>query len=122
MTVVVPTVTNLGITFDGVQGISVTWVGLTGSDTGEPVQVTGLNDRCAQVFGTFGSGALSIQGSNDQVNFATINNTFAQPLRYTASAILNCTESPRWIRPAMTTASAAASLTVVLICTRPANG
>jgi hypothetical protein len=88
---------------------NITWASVTGSDTGAPREYAKFNDKTVQVFGTFGD-TLTIQGSNDGTNWATLSDSTGVPLEFTAAGIKLIAECPRYIRP-----SAGASITSVTV-------
>ena len=67
------------------------------------------HDKTVKVFGTFGD-TLTIQGSNDGTNWATLSDSTGVPLEFTAAGIKLIAECPRYIRP-----SAGASITSVTV-------
>ena len=77
---------------------SVLWETLTASDVGEAKEYTYFNDRTVQVTGTFG-GTVSIEGSNDGVNYTTLTDAAGSALEFTAAGLKLITEAPRYIRP-----------------------
>lgn len=88
---------------------NITWASVTGGDTGEPREYAKFNDKTVQVFGTFGD-TLTIQGSNDGTNWATLSDSTGVALEFTAAGIKLIAECPRYIRP-----SAGGSLTSVTV-------
>ncbi|MEY4375866.1 MAG: hypothetical protein RJB26_416 [Pseudomonadota bacterium] len=102
---------------DGVQ--LVTWTGLLNGDDGAPVELPTHSDRSVQVVGTFGAGgSLSIEGSNDGTNYATLNTPASVALAITAAGIKAVLELPRYIRPRVTAGDGTTSLTAVLLVRR----
>lgn len=77
---------------------TVTWTPVTGSDTATPYEYGKFADKTIQVFGTFGD-TLTIQGSNDGTNWATISDSLGVELTFTAVGIKLIAENPRFIRP-----------------------
>lgn len=102
---------------DGVQ--LVTWTGLLNGDDGAPIELPTHSDRSVQVVGTFGAGgSLSVEGSNDGTNYATLNTPASVALAITAAGIKAVLELPRYIRPRVTAGDGTTSLTAVLLVRR----
>lgn len=98
----------------------VTWTGLkfTTADSGDPVQWVDCADRCVQVLGTFGvGGSLTIEGSNNGVDFLALSDPQGNPLTFTSSRIEQVLELPRYVRPRVTAGDATTNLDV-LLCMR----
>lgn len=88
---------------------------LTDADaTGERLNSPGNPDRCVQVAGTFNGGSLTIQGSNDDTNWATLHDATGADLVFTAAGLRSVMEGPLFIRPVLSGASAGASVTVAM--------
>jgi hypothetical protein len=77
---------------------TVIWETLTATDVGEAREYEDFNDRTIHVLGTFG-GTVSIQGSNDGVNYLTLTDNSGLPLEFTADGMKLIAEAPRFIRP-----------------------
>ena len=88
---------------------TITWAAVTGSDVGDAYEYSKFADKTVQVLGTFGD-TLTIQGSNDGTNWATLSDSSGVELTFTAADIKLIAESPRYIRP-----SAGASITSVTV-------
>jgi hypothetical protein len=89
-------------------------------DVGIPVSATdniaGHADRSVQIGGTFGSGGtVAIEGSNDAVNFSTLNDPSSTPLVLTAPVIKGILEAVRQIRPHIVGGDGTTSMTVSLM-------
>lgn len=74
------------------------WEGLLNTDTGDVYEFTHFADRTVQVTGTF-DGAVTIQGSNDGTNYATLNDVFGIPLSFTAAGLRAIAECPKYVKP-----------------------
>lgn len=86
---------------------------LTDADgTGETLNSPGNPDRCIQVAGTFNGGSVTLQGSNDGANWATLHDATGADLVLTAAAIRSVMEGPLFIRPVLSGATAGASVAV----------
>lgn len=97
-----------------------TWSGLTFTtlDTGAPVQWVDYADRCVQVAGTFGvGGSMTLEGSNDGVNFVALADPQGNALTFTAGKIEQILEGPRYVRPRVTAGDGTTNLTAT-ICMR----
>lgn len=89
----------------------ITWTGLLNGDSGEPLEMPGSADRSVQINGTFGSGGtVLIEGSNDGVNYYTLNDPSSAALSYTAAKIESVLEITRYIRPRVSAGDGATSL------------
>lgn len=96
-----------------------TWETLTESDTADAVELPGSPDRSIQVLGDFGTGGmLTVQGSNDGVTWATLNDPQGTALVIGAAGIYAIQELTRYIRPAVT-AGTSVDLDVVMLLRRP---
>lgn len=96
----------------------VTWTGLLNGDFGAPVQWVDYADRCVQVTGTFGTGgSVTLQGSNDGTNWATMADPQGNALTFTATKLEQALELPVYVRPAVTAGDGTTNLTVT-ICMR----
>lgn len=75
-------------------------------------------DRTVQVFGTFDSGTVTIQGSNEDppVNWSTLHDAGGADLTMTANEMQVVIENPLFIRPILTGAGATGDTTVILVC------
>ncbi|HET6497411.1 MAG TPA: hypothetical protein VM285_02985 [Polyangia bacterium] len=100
---------------------TVLWSGLTNatSDTGEPFPMASAADRSVQVKGTFGAGGTAvIEGSNDGITYATLNDPALAPLSFNAAGLRQVTELPLWIRPRITAGDGTTDLEVILLVRR----
>jgi hypothetical protein len=81
----------------------VKWAALGGSDVGSAVGMADYQDRTVQVLGTFGSGTVVIQGSNDDgTTWATLTDPLGNALSFTSAGMKQITELPQYIRPSVT--------------------
>lgn len=97
----------------------VTWTGLANGDDGAPVEWVDFADRCVQVTGTFGSGgSVTIQGSNDGTNWATMADPQGNALTVTSAKLEQVLELPRYVRPIVTAGDGTTSLAVTLCMRR----
>lgn len=115
MATVNPAVTKFG--GDG-SVMQVVWADLTNTDAdGAAVEWCQWADRCVQVTGTFGGATLTIQGSNDGTNWATLNNAQGTAATFTAAGLKQIVELPRYVRPLLSGGSGS-TLAVSLIMRR----
>lgn len=109
---------NVNGTNDFAAGWVLSWGSVTGmanGDTGAPVSLPGHADRTMQVTGTFGSGgSVTLQGSNDGVNYYALNNPSGTAIAVTSAGIVACIEPVVWIRPAVTAGDGTTSLAVTV--------
>jgi hypothetical protein len=112
-------------TGDGYSGsILYTWVLTTANPTGAAVgpEIAQHTDLCWQATGTWGGATAAIQGSNTDVdaNYGAVTNASGgAAITYTADgAPKQQIEKPAFVRPKLTTAGTAASVTVTLFARR----
>ena len=90
-----------------------TWANLANGDSGLPVQGPGWADRTFQLTGTFGSGGTCvIEGSNDGVNYAVLDDPFGNPMSFTTAVLKQLIEIPLWVRPRVSVGDGTTSLTI----------
>jgi len=90
----------------------VTWE-LADADTGTAFPIPYAADLTVQVSGAFGSATAVLQGSNDGINWATLNAWIGTNTSFTAAGIRKVTENPGYIR-AVTTGGISSSIKVVV--------
>jgi hypothetical protein len=102
MAVIAPTYLNkAGVTPKDAQVI--TWTSIDSADTCTAVEVPVYADMSVQyVCGTWGSGVLTIEGSNDGTNFETLNDAFGAAISKTANGISQILENTLEIKPVIT--------------------
>ena len=97
----------------------VTWPAMAVGDIGQPVTLVGYSDRSVQVAGTFGAaGSVTLQGSNDGVNYAPLSNPQGTVLTATAAKIQAVSELTRNFRPTVTAGDGTTSLTITALFRR----
>ena len=80
-------------------------------------------DKCVQVTGTFGAGTFVWQGSNDGVNWGTLNAAGSgTAISLTSAGVRQVIENPLFMRPAVTGADGTTALTVTLVAKRATLG
>ena len=84
----------------GAAGAVFLWETVTGDDTGEPLQLNGMAGLavCVQMTGTFGA-AVTMQGSVDGTNWATLKTVDGSDAELTAAGLLEIATGARYIRP-----------------------
>jgi uncharacterized membrane protein len=99
----------------GAQSVAtVTW-NLGGADTGIEVALTDFSDRSIQVSGNMGGATVTIQGSNDGVNWETLRDPLGNGLGFTASGLKQVLEMTMFIRP-QSAGGAGSAINVVMAC------
>lgn len=95
-----------------------TWTPLATGDTGDPVRHLSADRRCVQVYGTFNSATVTLQGSNDPdadtATWATLRDHAGSNIALTSAGIRQLAEMPLWIRPSVASGTAT-DLTVILV-------
>lgn len=91
--------------------LQVSWALITEADTGAPALIAQWPHKTVQVYGDFTtSGAITIEGSADNSNWATLNDDLPTPvaLVITTTAPRNIRENTLYIRPRATAGTAVA--------------
>lgn len=98
------------------------WTGLLNGDTGKPVAVAALPEKCMEVAGTFGTGgSVQAQGSlkvdlPGDADFVALNDPQGGAVALTTTnKIEQVLETPYWCRPKVTAGDVNTSLTVRLL-------
>ncbi len=94
-----------------------TWSPLTSANLdGQPMSIPGASDMTVQVFGTFDSGTITIQGSNQAIptTWATLHDVSGTPLTFTSAGIEAIAENPLHIRPLLSGAGSD-SLSILIL-------
>jgi len=94
-----------------------TWAGLATGDDGASIRYGGAADRTVQIVGTFGGATVTMQGSLDGTNWASLTDVQGNAIAVTAAALESITELVRYIRPVVTGGSGV-SVTVMLLMRR----
>lgn len=92
------------------------WLLTDADTTGNASSTPGASDKTVHVFGTFNSGAVTIQGSNQEVPevWTTMHDHAGADLTFTLAGIRTIAENPIWIRPIVASATAGAAIQVIL--------
>ncbi len=82
----------------------VTWPDLDAGESGQAAGVTRWQEKTIQITGSLGTTTITIQGSNDGTNWATLNSKgmdadSAIPLSGLGVGIYSILENPAFIRP-----------------------
>lgn len=102
----------------------ISWLLLDGDDVGSVVETSSWQDRCVHVFGTFDSGTIVLQGSNDPLaatapndvgtSWVTLRDPAGNNLSFTAAGLKQILELPRYIRPSVSGGGGSCSLSCVI--------
>lgn len=95
-----------------------TWTLLANGDTGEVLDQLDYTDACIQFGGTFASGTIVWEGSNDGVTFFTLNDAQSSAISKSAASIEQVAEVPRYVRPRVSAGTGSTSLTATLYARR----
>lgn len=91
------------------------WTLTTADPTGSGVQWVEWSDRTFVATGTFGSGTVTLQGSNDGTNWVTLSDAAGgTDATATADKAMTVVELTRYVRPNLT-GSTAATVAVTLV-------
>jgi hypothetical protein len=97
----------------------VRWNGLANGDDGVAVPFGYSPERTIQVFGTFGGGTLSLEGSlepSSPANWVVLTDPQGNPIALTSDSIETVMENTMWVRPVL--AGGAAGSVSVLVMSR----
>lgn len=118
MATVTPTVSRDLGERDG-SAVSYSFALTTADVDGAPIEWTEWADRTWTATGTWGGATLSLEGSNDGTVWLTLNNAAGgTAATATADKCMAVLETPRYVRPKLTTAGAGAAVTVILVARR----
>lgn len=99
------------------QSVTAVWASMGNADTGTAVDYNHFLDRSIQVTGTFGGATVTVQGSNDGTNFATLSDYQGNLLTLTAAGLKPIAEGVRYIR-VITSGGSGTVVTVTLFAER----
>lgn len=92
-----------------------TWTPLLNGDVGDAFELSDFADKSVQVDGTFGvGGSVTLQGSNDLVNWYALSDPQGVALTFTAAGLKAVGPATRYVRPNVTAGDGTTSLTVTL--------
>jgi len=107
----------MATTFNGSQlerGIqSLVWT-LGNADNGQSIPAVRLADKTVQIAGTFGGATITLQGSNDDTNWETLNDADGVAIAKTASFLGLIRENPKSIR-AISSGGTGTAVTVTVV-------
>lgn len=109
-----PTATQFGNN----AGVSITWSGLLQGDNGDLADYSSFINKTFHAFGNFGGSAatVTIQGSNDGVNWAQLSDVVGNALSLTTSKPIRRTDDiPRYVRPLISGGDGTTNLTVICV-------
>ena len=104
-----------------------TW-GLVNNDIGgkvaaeagtvDAVSAFDFPDRSVQVLGTFGGCTVTLEGSNNGNDWATLNDPQGNPIALTSAKIKGVLECVRYVRPTVTGGDGTTAVTAILFARR----
>lgn len=98
---------------DSTAGFAVhTWANLSAGEAGEKV-LCGARAKSVQVTGTFNSNTLTMQGSNDGINWYTLKDINGNDVTFTAAGLKSIATPCLFIRPS-DGGSTGVTLTIIL--------
>lgn len=90
--------------------VLVEWTALSGTENGQAAELTRYPDKSVQTVGTFTS--ITIQGSMDGTNWATLHDVSGADLVFTSAGLRQILENPRYIRPSGNTVTGGATVRI----------
>lgn len=76
------------------------WEAMNGTDVGQGLRLKDYKDNTVTVTGTFDSNTLTMQGSNDNINWFTVTSLAGLDVTFAAvEGISSIAEAPTYIRP-----------------------
>jgi hypothetical protein len=97
----------------GVDGWLITWENIGNADTPMPVTYPGYGSKSFQAEGTFGGTTVSIQGSNDGVNYHNLTDPTETTISLTSGGLREVLEHTLYLQPALSGGSGS-SITATL--------
>lgn len=91
------------------------WSNLASGDVGQSIQMPAHADRSIQVDGTFGGSTVSIEGSNDDINYYTLSDPQGNPLTLLSGKLKQILEVTRYIRPKVVGGAGASVKATILV-------
>ena len=111
-TILPDSITSIGIG-DGAT-VQVQWTPVTEADSCAAIAYPEWTDRSVQAAGTFGSGSVAVQGSNDGTNFASLHDPGGTAIAITSAGVKQILENTYQVKPGFSGGSSQ-SLTVTMI-------
>ena len=99
-------------------GVLAEWAALLSSENGDPEGLSQWDKQCVQVTGTFDTATITIQGSNDGTNWATMNDETGSALTFTAAGLKSILERPLFVRPIAGAGAGGVNVAVRILATR----
>ena len=75
------------------------WGPMATGDVGTPLDLPNYRQQTVQVYGTFGAGAVTMEGSMDGTNWATLKDTANADIILMAAGIREIVTNQRYMRP-----------------------
>lgn len=82
----------------GSNTVTVLWETMGNDDTGTAVQIAPWADRTISAQGTFGSATVTLQGSEDNSTWRTLDDNTGTAITFTADGSKVIAQNPRYIR------------------------
>lgn len=93
---------------------SIIWENCTPNEDFEPIEMPASSSGSVQISGIFGAnGSVALEGSNDGIDFFTIDDIHGDPIRRSSGGIMTVGDRPRYIRPSVS-GDASVNVKVVL--------
>lgn len=100
---------------NGIRSVQqITWASMTQDEVGQALPMAMYSDRSVQVTGTFGGATVSIEGSNDGVNYFTLVDPQGNNLSFVTSRLEAILEMVLYVRPKVTGGDGTTNLTVTM--------
>ena len=114
MAAIAPTVTAIG-RGDG-STLRVVWTPVTANDTCVAVSYPECSDKSIQGLGTFDSGSIALQGSNDGgTTYAALHDPGGTTIAITSAGIKAVLENTELIKPVVSSGGGSQSITVAML-------
>ena len=117
MATITPTFAKTRGPTGGIDAMAVTWTPMATGDVGANFGRPDYADRTIQFTGTFGGATAVLEGSNDGVNFFTLNDPVGNALSFTAAALKQIAEATAFVRPHIT-GGGGVTITAILMARR----
>jgi hypothetical protein len=97
-----------------------TWNLTTANNDGAPLELPSFAAQTWQaVGGPWGSATLSLEGSNDKVNWFPLTRIYpGNAATFTADGGVSTNENPQYVRPRLSTVGTGAAIAVTLVAVR----
>jgi len=87
---------------------------VTGSLDGALIELPDHADKSVQVVGVFNTATLTLQGSNDGINWETLSDPQGNAIAFTSAGLEQILENTRFVRPLVSSVGASTDLDVFL--------